>query len=175
MFQLHSLCFAFPANFRFTLIHSLRRGNSQWACDKSRQWHFTLLAGSLSCHFTHKMSPATPTRRATRSLRKCHTFVSKSLPRHPSQCRFAFFELTTLQLGFIFRRGCIRFAEVCRRHDAPCIQEETENKRRKSFRYLPSLDKATGGSGIYMWIIMMKQMERTIIQFFIGYFRGCLI
>lgn len=51
------------------------------------QWHFTLLTGSSSCHFTHKMSPATPTRSATRSLRKCHTFVSKSLPSQPMSFR----------------------------------------------------------------------------------------
>lgn len=57
----------------------------------------------------------------------------------PSRCRFAFFELTTLQTGFIFRRGCIRFAKVCRRHDAPCIRKETENKwyEKRSFRYVP--------------------------------------
>lgn len=61
------------------------------------------------------------TRRATRQEAYENVIPSSRSPYRPSQCRFAFFELTTLQSGFIFRRGCIRFAEVCRRHDAPCI------------------------------------------------------
>lgn len=76
-----------------------------------------------------------PARRLAISPTKCHprprraprqeayenVIPSSRSPYRLSQCRFAFFELTTLQSGFIFRRGCIRFAEVCRRHDAPCI------------------------------------------------------
>lgn len=66
------------------------------------------------------------------------SYLPTYLPRHhPGRCRFAFFELTTLQLGFILRRGCIRSAEECQ-HVAPCARArgETENRRheeRKEF------------------------------------------
>lgn len=49
-------------------------------------------------------------RRAARREAYQNVIPSSRSPCHPGRRRFAFFELTTPQPGFIFRRGCIRFA-----------------------------------------------------------------
>lgn len=95
----------------FRPLYSSRRKISRWACDKSRQWHFTLLVGSSSCHFTHKMSPATPSRVARREAYENVIPSSRSPYRRASSQPMSFRIFRAhyvLQNGFIFKRGCIR-------------------------------------------------------------------
>lgn len=112
-------------------------------------------------------------RRATRSLRKCHTFVSKSLPTRviPTDVVSHFSSSLRFSPGLFSNVVAYVPLKECR-HDTPCVQVKREKEKMRARSVILNVCLRAGRTQpvdpcrALTWIIVTKRAKKVFIKFF---------